>query len=142
MKDLNKKSKILGKQRYKSSLAYPFHQYFTESVLVTLCFPFHSNHRYKRKYPFLTPSIALTRLHRWVHFRSTHLHSPTEVIASVFPNRSPQKQFPKFAALGGLKTYLDSCLWKATQICSVRMAAHFARVPLLYLSFTLLSCIF
>jgi hypothetical protein len=59
----------------------------SNQVSGTLC------HRYKRNYLFLTSSFALTRLHRWVHFRSTHLHVPTEVVASVFLCRSPQSCF-------------------------------------------------
>jgi hypothetical protein len=38
----------------------------------------------------------------------------------LFPfltNRSPQEEFPPFAASVGLKTTLDSRLWKASQIC-------------------------
>src|SRR5690554_4496059 len=64
-----------------------------DAVYSVIRCPVHSCHRYKRNYLFSTSSIALTRLHRWVHFRSTHIHAPTEVIASVFPNRSPPACF-------------------------------------------------
>ena len=51
---------------------------------------------------------------------------PTGILVPVFTNRSPQKEFPPLAASVGLKTTLDSRLWKAYQIGFGSLATHFA----------------
>lgn len=61
--------------------------------------PVHSYYRYKRNYLFLTSSIALTRLHRVVHFRSTHIRAPSEIVVPVFNLIAHHTdEFPHYAA--------------------------------------------
>lgn len=57
---------------------------------------------------------------------SAPMHAPTGIRVPVFPNRSPQRKFPSNAASGGLKTALDSRLWKTSQIRFGSMATRFA----------------
>lgn len=74
----------LKQPEYKSCQLNPGCHVSSNQVTDTLC------HGYKRNYPFLTSFIAFTRLHHWFTRVQLFVFAPTEVIASVFPYRSPQ----------------------------------------------------
>jgi len=68
----------LKQPKYLSCQLNPGCHVFSNQVSNTLC------HGYKRNYPFLTSSFALTRLHHWFTFVQLIVFTPTEVLLPFF----------------------------------------------------------
>jgi hypothetical protein len=77
----------LKQPKYLSCQLNPGCHVFSNQVSNTLC------HGYKRNYPFLTSSLAFTRLRHWFTCVQLNVFAPTVIVVTVFLCRSPQNRF-------------------------------------------------